>query len=37
LKRGNIAATYQYNDNHSSAAGYTYHSNQVGLEIGFAY
>lgn len=37
LKRGNIALTYQYSDNHSSAAGYSYRSNQIGVEVGFAY
>jgi hypothetical protein len=37
LKRGNVALTYQYSDNHSTAPGYTYHSNQVGIEVGFAY
>ena len=37
LKRGNVAVTYQYSDNRSSQAGFTYRSNQVGCEIGFAY
>ena len=37
LKRGNMAVTYQYSDNHSSLAGFTYHSNQIGFEVGFSY
>ncbi|HSY16733.1 MAG TPA: outer membrane beta-barrel protein [Candidatus Acidoferrales bacterium] len=37
LKRGNMALTYQYSDNRSNQAGFTYHSNQVGFEVGFSY
>jgi len=37
LKRGNVAVTYQYSDNKSSAAGFSYNSNQIGFEIGYSY
>jgi hypothetical protein len=37
LKRGTIAATYQFSNNSSSVAGYGYSSNQFGLEIGYRY
>jgi hypothetical protein len=37
LKRGTVAVTYQYGDNQSSQAGYSYRSNQVGFEVGFSY
>lgn len=37
LKRGNVAVTYQYSDNQSTEKGFTYQSQQVGFEIGFAY
>lgn len=37
LKRGNVALTYQYSDYISTAGGYTYNSNQVGVEVSFAY
>lgn len=37
LKRGSIALFYQYTDNSSSQAGYTFSSNQVGLELGYKF
>ena len=37
LKRGNVALTYQYSDNKSNQAGFSYISNQVGFEVGFTY
>jgi hypothetical protein len=37
LKRGNVSLTYQYGDNESSQAGFSYRSNQIGFEIGFSY
>lgn len=37
LKRGTIAVFYQYTDNSSSQAGFTFSSNQVGLEIGYKF
>lgn len=37
LKRGNVSVSYQYGDNYSSLPGYNYRSNQVGVEVGFAY
>ena len=37
LKRGNMAVTYQYSDNRSNQAGFTYLSNQIGFEVGFSY
>ena len=37
LKRGTVALTYQYSDNQSNQAGFTYRSNQIGFEVGFAY
>lgn len=37
LKRGTIAASYQFSDNSSNQAGFGYSSNQVGLEVGYQY
>jgi hypothetical protein len=37
LKRGTIAATYQFSDNASNRAGFGYTSNQIGLEVGYRY
>lgn len=37
LKRGNIALTYQYTDYQSNTAGYSYKSNQVGIQMSFNY
>ena len=37
LKRGNAAVTYQYGYQRSNTPGFTYHSSQIGFEIGFAY
>jgi predicted porin len=37
LKRGTIAATYQFSNNSSSVAGYGYSSNQFGFEVGYRY
>jgi hypothetical protein len=37
LKRGTVAATYQYSDNSSNQKGYGYSSNQVGVELSFRY
>jgi Putative beta-barrel porin 2 len=37
LKRGTIAAIYQFSDNSSNQSGFGYTSNQVGLEVGYRY
>jgi hypothetical protein len=37
LKRGSIALFYQYTDDSSSQAGYTFSSKQVGLELGYKF
>ncbi len=38
LKRGTVAVFYQYSDNSSSSeSGFTFSSNQVGLELGYRY
>jgi uncharacterized protein (PEP-CTERM system associated) len=37
LKRGTIAASYQFSDNSSNRAGFGYSSSQVGLEVGYRY
>jgi hypothetical protein len=37
LKRGTVAATYQFSDNSSNQSGYGYSSSQFGCEIGFRY
>jgi hypothetical protein len=37
LRRGSIAVFYQYTDNSSSQAGYTFSSNQAGLELGYKF
>jgi uncharacterized protein (PEP-CTERM system associated) len=37
LKRGNAAVTYQYSNNRSNQAGFSYNSNQIGFEVGFTY
>ncbi|HEV2694563.1 MAG TPA: outer membrane beta-barrel protein [Verrucomicrobiae bacterium] len=36
-KRGTVAVTYQYSQNNSTLAGYSFRSNQIGFELGFAY
>ena len=36
-RRGKVAVFYQYSDNSSSDAGFSYSSNQVGFQISFAY
>ncbi len=37
LKRGSVAVHYQYTDYQSTAPGFTYDSNQVGLELNYTY
>jgi Putative beta-barrel porin 2 len=37
LKRGRAAVFYQYSDNASSQADFSFNSNQVGFELGFYY
>ena len=37
LKHGNVSLHYQYSDNLSSTAGFTYHSSQVGVEVNYSY
>lgn len=37
LKRGTIAALYQFSNNTSNTAGFGYTSNQVGLEVGYRF
>jgi uncharacterized protein (PEP-CTERM system associated) len=37
LKHGNVSVNYQYSDNQSNFAGYTYNSSQIGISIGYAY
>jgi len=37
LKRGSWAVFYQYSDNSSSLAKYTYQSDQVGFEVNYAF
>jgi hypothetical protein len=37
LNHGNWAINYQYSDNHSSIAGYSQQSNQIGFQVGFSY
>jgi Putative beta-barrel porin 2 len=37
LKRGTVAVTYQYSDNSSTVAGFSYASSQIGFEIGYRY
>ncbi len=37
LKRGTIAALYQFSRNSSNTAGFGYSSNQVGLEVGYRF
>jgi hypothetical protein len=37
LKRGTISVSYSYSENRSNAAGFTYASNQLGLQIGYSY
>jgi hypothetical protein len=37
LKRGSWSVFYQYSDNSSSVAGYTFASNQMGFEIGYRF
>ena len=37
LKRGTLSATYQYSDNSSTAPGFSYSSNQIGIQIGYSY
>lgn len=37
FKRGTGSIFYQYSDSQSSAAGFGYNSNQVGIEIGYSY
>jgi hypothetical protein len=37
LKRGTVAAFYQFSDNSSNRAGFGYSSSQVGIEVGYRY
>jgi hypothetical protein len=37
LKRGNISIFYQYSDNKSTAALFTYRSTQIGCQVGYAF
>jgi hypothetical protein len=37
LKRGTISVSYSYSENRSSATGFTYSSNQIGVSIGYSY
>ncbi len=37
LKRGTWSVFYQYSDNDSSQAGYTFQSNQTGIEFNYSY
>jgi predicted porin len=37
LKRGTIAASYQFSNNSSDLAGFGYSSSQVGLEVGYRF
>jgi Putative beta-barrel porin 2 len=37
LKRGTISVTYSYSENRSSVTGFTYSSNQIGVQIGYSY
>ena len=37
FKRGTISAIYQFSDNHSSANGFSYRSNQFGGEFGYTF
>ncbi|MGH7952925.1 MAG: outer membrane beta-barrel protein, partial [Limisphaerales bacterium] len=37
LKRGMLSLVYQYTDNKSTEPGYTFSSNQVGVEVGYSY
>jgi hypothetical protein len=37
LKRGTVAAFYQFTSNSSSQGGFGYSSNQTGFEIGYRY
>jgi hypothetical protein len=37
LKRGTISVSYSYSENRSSATGFAYASDQVGVQIGYSY
>lgn len=37
FKRGTISVNYQYQDNESNTAGYTYTTSQIGFQIGYSY
>lgn len=37
LKRGTISVSYSFSENRSSVTGFTYSSNQVGVQIGYSY
>jgi hypothetical protein len=37
IKRGTISATYQFSNNASSQPGFSFTSNQVGLELGYSF
>jgi hypothetical protein len=36
-KRGTVSLSYSYNDNSSSASGFTFSSNQIGVQIGYQF
>jgi hypothetical protein len=37
LKRGTISVSYSYSENRSDAGGFTYASDQIGVQIGYSY
>jgi hypothetical protein len=37
LKRGSVAVSYQYEDNESTAAGFSYTTSQVGFSVSYSY
>jgi uncharacterized protein (PEP-CTERM system associated) len=37
LRRGSLAVFYQYSDNNSNVEGFTFHSSQVGFEVGYRF
>ena len=37
FKRGSISINYQYQDNESNTAGFTYATSQIGFQVGYSY
>lgn len=37
LKRGSVSVSYQYQDNQSNTAGFSYSTSQIGLQVGYSY